>query len=175
MLASRWVERFAPLVKESASVLDLACGGGRHGRLFLKAGHQVRFVDKNIEAVGDLSGKSGAQITQMDLEDGKDWPFAPDSFDAIVVTNYLYRAHLGAMLTSLKQDGVLIYETFGLGNDQFGRPRSPDFLLKPGELLKLVEGQLQVVAYEQGIEGEKVVQRICAIKAQGPQSLQSLL
>ncbi len=164
MQPSPWVSRFSNLIRKDSCVLDLACGAGRHGRLFLEKGCRVWFVDKNIDKLDDLSDQGRATLVQKDLEDGQDWSFDDKAFDAIVVTNYLYRPHLSDMLNSLKPDGVLIYETFGMGNEEFGRPRSPDFLLKPGELLDVVQGRLSVVAYEHGIEGEKVVQRICAVK-----------
>ncbi len=163
MSPSNWITRFAHLV--NGNVLDLACGSGRHGRLFLDTVDQVTFVDKNIEGVQDLVGRSGAVISERNLENGDPWSFDVEYFDAIIVTNYLYRPHLSDMLSSLKDGGVLLYETFALGNEKFGRPRSPDFLLKPGELLDLVDGKLQVIAYEHGIDGEKVVQRICAVKS----------
>lgn len=159
---SPWIKRFSSLVK--GEVLDLACGSGRHGRLFMELGNAVTFVDKNVADIQDLTGR--ATIIERDLEDGSSWSFEESCFDVIVVTNYLYRPHLSDMLTSLKDGGVLLYETFALGNEQFGRPRSPDFLLKPGELLELASATLQVIAYEHGIDGEKVVQRICAVKSE---------
>lgn len=171
MQPSNWVLRFAPLIKQGACVLDLACGAGRHGRVFLNQGCLVQFVDKDITALSDLTRQDKAILTEMDLEDGRRWPFADAAFDAIVVTNYLYRPHLSNHLDSLKSGGVLIYETFAKGNEKFGRPKNPDFLLKEGELLTLVQGKLSVIAYEQGIDGEKVVQRICAIKETAPQTV----
>jgi len=164
MSPSSWIKRFSHLV--NGTVLDLACGGGRHGRLFLDLGHSVEFADQDVEGLGDLLNNDKALITEIDLEDGRDWPFEKMAYDGIVVTNYLYRPHLSQMLESLKQGGVLLYETFALGNEQFGRPRNPDFLLKPGELLELVDGKLQVIAFEHGIDGEKVMQRICAVKGE---------
>lgn len=165
MTPSPWIDRFASLVAPAGNVLDLACGSGRQGRVFLKQGHNVVFVDRQCSGVSDLSDHPRAEICVMDLEDGRDWPFKTDTFDAIVVTNYLYRPHLADMVSSLRTGGVLLYETFARGNERFGRPSNPDFLLKPGELLELVQGRLQVVAFEQGQDGEKVVQRLCAVRS----------
>jgi len=165
MTPSAWIKRFAPLVAPAGNVLDLACGGGRQGRLFLEQDHDVVFVDRDCSGVSDLSGHHRAQICEMDLEDGRNWTFEAGMFDAIVVTNYLYRPHLIDMLDSLRNNAVLLYETFAVGNERFGRPRNPDFLLRPGELLELVQGRLQVVAFEQGRDGDKVVQRICAVRS----------
>ncbi|WP_135074783.1 class I SAM-dependent methyltransferase [Terasakiella sp. SH-1] len=175
MEPSLWIKRFSSLVESGGKVLDVACGGGRHGRLFLQQGHSVVFIDKNIEKLHDLAQHERADIREMDLEDGKIWPFESRAYDAIIVTNYLYRPHLNAMVGSLKEGGILLYETFAVGNEQFGRPRSPDFLLQAGELLELVQGRLQVVAYEHGIDGEKVVQRLCAVHSAAPEMLNPVL
>lgn len=165
MTPSAWISRFSPLVVPEGKVLDLACGGGRQGRLFLIQDHNVLFVDRDCSGVSDLSDHHRAEICEMDLEDGRPWPFETGAFDAILVTNYLYRPHLVDLLGSLRRGGVLLYETFAVGNERFGRPRNPDFLLKPGELLELVQGRLQVVAFEQGRDGDKVIQRICAARS----------
>lgn len=165
--ASPWIKRFHGLVEDRGEVLDLACGAGRHGRLFLERDHPVVFVDQNTEKVNDLVGNELATVMEIDLENGSSWPFEEGRFAAICVTNYLYRPHFEFLLKSLKPGGVLLYETFALGNEHFGRPRSPDFLLKSGELLDLVHGRLQVVAYEHGIWDAdtvpRVIQRVCAV------------
>ena len=153
---SPWVRRFAPLVAEGGQILDLACGGGRHARLFLEQGHRVLCVDKNTDAVADLSTNPKIEILTLDLEtdapvfDG-DGPLAGRTFDGIVVCNYLFRPHLHALIDVLAPGGLLIYETFARGNERFNRPRNPDHLLKSGELLDLVKDRLQVVAFEHGL------------------------
>lgn len=171
---SPWVMRFATLLPDGGMVLDVACGGGRHARALLERGHALTVVDKDTTYVGDLSGR--AEILTADLEDGSPWPFAGRTFDGVVVTNYLYRPLFPALAAALRDGGVLVYETFARGNEQFGRPRNPAHLLEPGELLGAFPG-LQVVAYETGIEdgrcGRKVVERICCVKAQEPVALPS--
>lgn len=164
---STWVARFAPLIA-SGEVLDLACGGGRHARLLAGLGHPVLAVDRDA---GSLAKAAGEAITTalIDLEDGAAWPFAPDRFSGIVVTNYLHRPLFPHMLRSLAPGGVLIYETFALGNEQFGKPSSPLFLLRPGELLEFAAAAaMRVVAFEDGyVERPRpaCVQRLCAVKA----------
>jgi SAM-dependent methyltransferase len=165
--ASPWVARFAPLAAAGGSVLDVACGGGRHCRLFLARGHAVTGIDRDVAATQAPS----AELIAADLEDGSPWPLAGRRFNAVVVTNYLWRPLFPAVLAALAEGGVLIYETFALGNEAFGRPRNPDHLLARGELLRLAAG-LTVVAFEDGIiENRAVVQRLCAVKGAGPVAL----
>jgi SAM-dependent methyltransferase len=154
-----------PLVKDG-DVLDLACGSGRHTRLFAARGLQVVALDRHA---GHLAQLAGPNITTLehDLEtDGSTWPFEAGRFAAIVVTNYLHRPLFADLSRSLRPDGILIYETFAQGNQAFGKPSNPDFLLAPGELLALAaDGGLQVLAYEDGhVERPHPaqVQRLCA-------------
>ncbi|AWK86173.1 class I SAM-dependent methyltransferase [Azospirillum thermophilum] len=169
---SPWIARFAPLVAARGPVLDLACGGGRHLRLFHTLNHPVVGIDRDLRPVADLAGTPEVELLEADLEAdleaGASWPLpAERRFAGIVVTNYLHRPLFPAILEALAPGGVLLYETFAVGNARFGRPSSPDFLLRNGELLELARGRLQVVAYEHGeVASPKaaVVQRICAVK-----------
>lgn len=166
---SPWVTRFAPLVAAGGPVLDLACGGGRHARLFLARGHKVTATDLDLRGVADLRGTAGLTLLQADLE-GAPWPesdLGSGRFAGIVVTNYLHRPLFPHLLGALAPGGVLLYETFARGNERFGRPSSPAFLLQPGELLELARPGLQVVAYEHGVVASPkaaVVQRLCAVR-----------
>jgi SAM-dependent methyltransferase len=162
--ASAWVERWAPLVP-TGEVLDLACGSGRHARLFAALGHDVVALDRDAAALAAAAGP-GIDTMQHDLEAGAAWPFAPGRFAGIVVTNYLHRPLMAQLLRSLAPGGVLIYETFALGNEAFGKPSNPAFLLAPGELLEhAAEAGLRVIAYEAGLVAQPkpaLVQRLCA-------------
>ncbi len=163
--ASAWVQRFASRVSSGGRVLDLACGSGRHSRLFLELGRPVLAVDRDLSRIRGLDVQGDFRTREIDLEDGSPFPFAPDSFDGVVVTNYLFRPILPQIVQAVAAGGVLIYETFALGNERFGRPSNPDFLLAPGELLDAVAGQLRVLAYEDLIVDTPkpaAVQRICA-------------
>lgn len=140
----------ATLVPQGGIVLDLACGGGRHGRWFLERGHPVVFVDRDVSGVTDLIDRDGAEILEMDLETEAGWPLGGWRFDAIVVVNYLWRPILPAIIAAIAPGGVLLYDTFALGNEVFGKPSNPDFLLKPGELRKAVAGQLAVKEFRDG-------------------------
>ena len=164
---SDWVQRWAHLLPPRACVLDLACGRGRHLRWLASLGHRVTGVDRDASALHSLS-EVGETIC-ADLE-SRPWPMPGRRFDAVVVTNYLWRALWPSILDSLNPGGVLIYETFASGNETVGKPSRPDFLLQPGELLRLC-APLRVVAFEDGFlpQPERFVQRIVAV-APGPES-----
>jgi SAM-dependent methyltransferase len=163
---SAWVVRFAPLIAPGAAVLDLASGRGRHARWLAARGMCVTAVDRDAAALADLSQCAGVVTRALDLEQAE-WPLEGERYDAIVVTNYLHRPTFAALLDTLAPDGLLLYETFAQGNEAFGRPSNPDFLLAPGELVERVRGRLVVVAFEQGhvhdSGREAVVQRIAAV------------
>jgi SAM-dependent methyltransferase len=165
---SAWVARFAPLVAPGAPVLDLACGGGRHARLFLELGHPVLAVDRHLTPLGALAGHPGLETLEFDLEIGGEAGEPPSffarRFGGLVVTNYLHRPLLEPLAAALAPGGVLIYETFALGNERFGKPSNPDFLLQEGELLRAYLGRLKIVAYEDVVVGTPrpaAVQRLC--------------
>ena len=163
--ASPWVARFAPLVPPGAPVLDLACGGGRHSRLFLARGHPVLAVDRDLSGLAGLASQAGLETLACDLEDGSVPPFFQRRFGGIVVTNYLFRPLFGPLAAALAPGGVLIYETFAVGNEQFGKPSNPHFLLYAGELLEAFQDRLEIVAYENVVVEEPkpaAVQRVCA-------------
>lgn len=147
-------------------MLDYACGNGRHARWLAEQGFQVEAVDRDVPSLESLEGLRGIRTRQADLESGP-WPYEGRRFDGVVVTNYHYRPRLPMLLELLGHGGVLIYETFMVGNERLGRPRNPAFLLREHELLGLVDCGFGVVAFEQGeVEYPKpaVVQRICAQK-----------
>lgn len=158
---SDWIRRWAPLVRPGGTVLDLACGTGRHLRWLAAQGFALTGVDRDAEVLAPLAGL--AQTLVADLEGGP-WPLAGRRFDAIVVTNYLWRPLFPQIRAALADDGVLLYETFADGHQALGRPTRPDFLLQPGELITLAAG-LRIVAYEAGRleDPPRVVQRIAAL------------
>ena len=166
--ASAWVQRWSHLVPLGASVLDLACGSGRHVRWFAQRGCRVTGVDRDAAAVAPLVEL--AEIVVADVESGP-WPIEGRSFDAVVVTNYLWRERLADVLASLAPGGVLIYETFATGNETIGKPSNPKFLLRSGELLQAAAG-LRVIAFEDGYEPapERFVQRIVAARGSPSQT-----
>jgi SAM-dependent methyltransferase len=160
---SGWVTRHVQLFKPHGRVLDVACGSGRHLRWLVAQGFDVTGVDRDHQALSALKG-TGQQVL-ADLESGP-WPFADQTFDAVVVTNYLWRPLLPAIGAALAPGGVLIYETFAHGQQTIGRPSRADFLLQPGELLRAFSG-LRVVAFEDGYEAAapRFVQRLVAVNA----------
>ncbi|HEY4472399.1 MAG TPA: methyltransferase domain-containing protein [Stellaceae bacterium] len=157
------MRRFAPLIRSGGHVLDLAAGSGRHTRLLLDMGFRVTAVDRDIAALQALTGDR-CTVRGIDLENGEAWALG-GGYDGIVVTNYLYRPLFAALKAALAPGGIVIYETFALGNERFGRPSNPDFLLRPGELLNAFAG-LAVIAFEQGEVSRPrpaMIQRIAAV------------
>jgi SAM-dependent methyltransferase len=164
---SAWVQRFAGLIRPGGSVLDVACGSGRHALWLAQQGHAVTGVDRDGAALLGLQGR--ITTLQADIENAA-WPLPGQVFDAVVVTNYLWRPLLPTLLASLAAGGVLIYETFADGQQLIGKPSRPDFLLQAGELLRVCAG-LRVLAFEDGFEegfegaAARYVQRIVAVAA----------
>jgi len=162
---SPWIVRFAPLVSAGARVLDLAAGHGRHALHLARLGARVVAVDRDAAALVSFAGTGGVETRVADVERDP-WPFAGERFDAIVVVRYLHRPLLAQLLAALADDGVLLYETFARGNEAYGKPSNPAFLLEPDELLALARERLTVVAFEQGrIGGNRpaVIQRLAAV------------
>ena len=166
---SPWLLRFAPLIRVNGTVLDLACGSGRHLRWLHAHGWRVCGVDRDEAAVAPL--RACAEIIVADLEHAA-WPLAGRQFDGVVVTHYLWRTLLPDIVAALAPGGVLIYETFAQGNESVGKPACADFLLAPGELLRAAQG-LRVVAYEDGFldAPARFVQRVAAVREGAPGGL----
>lgn len=174
---SLWVKRFLEEIPRSKGpIFDLACGSGRHTHLLLAAGFEVWAVDRDVDSLAALESL-GATCFNIDLEqEGFMWPFEAEQFAGIIVTNYLHRPLLASILSSLADQGVLIYETFATGNEQYGRPRNPDFLLRENELLehfvctKTAGWHQQCLAFEHTYVNqitEAIVQRICIRRLRG--------
>ena len=165
---SPWIARFHRLIRPGGRVLDLAAGAGRHTRLLRAQGYRVLAVDRDVAALrAGFAGDPGCEILAIDLETGA-WVLG-GGFDGIVVTNYLHRPLLPALAPALAPGGVLIYETFMAGNERFGKPSNPDFLLRPGELLELCRDGITALAFEQGVvttPRPAMRQRLAAIKGE---------
>ena len=159
---SDWVARWTHLIRPEGSVLDVACGNGRHVLYLASQGFHVTGVDRDAAAVEPL--RPHADILVADIENNP-WPLGERQFDAVVVTNYLWRPLWPHLVGALAPGGVWIYETFARGHERLGRPSRPEFLLKPGELLQASQG-LRVVAYEDGTLNTppRFIQRLCAVK-----------
>ncbi|MDE0240354.1 MAG: class I SAM-dependent methyltransferase [bacterium] len=163
--ASDWVRRFISLLPPAGDVLDLAAGSGRHTELLLAHGHRVTALDRDTGPLARFAGDERVTILECDLESGGAWPLAGRTFAGVIVTNYLWRPGLKDIVANTGPGGLLIYETFAVGNERFGRPRNPAFLLRPGELLEAVAGNLRVLAYEDLVVVDPrpaALQRLCA-------------
>ena len=164
---SAWVVRWAERLPPGGRVLDVASGSGRHARLLAARGHLVDAVDRDPTALSGLAGVPAVSTRCADLENGP-WPYADVLFAGVVVVNYLHRPLFPRLLSAMAPAGVLIYETFAAGNERYGRPSNPAFLLNAGELLDVVRGRLRVIAYEDLYVSEPkpaMIQRICAVNA----------
>jgi SAM-dependent methyltransferase len=149
---SPWIKemiaRFEP--DGSLRLLDLAAGGGRHSKHLLDLGYRVLAVDRDIAGLAWLAGRDGFEALACDLESGAPWPFAKERFAAVIVANYLHRPTLALTVSLVAPGGVLIYETFGTGNEKFGKPSNPDFLARPHEVAEAAAaGGLRVMVDEQ--------------------------
>ena len=165
--------RFAGLAREGTPVLDLACGEGRHARLFFERGHPVTVVDIDSSRLEELRGPPDLEIVEADLENAP-WPLPGRRFGVVVVANYLWRPLFPMILDAVDEGGLLLYETFALGNEAYGRPRNPYHLLQPGELIEAVRDRLQIVAYEHGYLEQPcpaIKQRLCAARSDRPLNL----
>lgn len=161
---SLWIQRWAHLIAPGSSVLDLACGAGRHMKHLASLGHPVLGVDRSEEALRAAS--AWGQTLQADIENGP-WPLENQQFGAVVVTHYLWRPLWPRIARAVQPGGVLLYETFAQGNETVGKPSRPDFLLSPGELLQVaMQNKLRVVAYEDGFlsDPDRFLQRLAAVR-----------
>jgi SAM-dependent methyltransferase len=161
--------RFADLISPGGTVLDVACGRGRNTWFFLQRGSPVVAIDRDISGLADLAEHSRVEAMESDLEDGRPFPLLDRQFAGVVCTNYLHRPLLPALVAAVAPGGALLYETFTEGHEHFGRPRRPEFLLRPGELLAAVADQLTVVAHEEVLvhrPGPALVQHLAAVRAE---------
>lgn len=165
---SQWVVEYTALIRKGGKVLDLACGSGRHATWLASQGYQVDAIDRDAQALVGMQGMPNINLSITDIETGN-WPSIDQRYDGIVVSRYLFRPLFSTLAHILNSDGVLIYETFMLGNESYGRPSNPDYLLLPDELKSVYAPLLKIHAFEQGKVEDPVpavTQRICAINSQ---------
>jgi SAM-dependent methyltransferase len=170
--ASEWViaHLARPPPGQRPTLLDVACGRGRNLFHGLQLGYTVTGVDRDLAGVTDLAAVGRVELVTADLEDGSPWPFGTRMFDVVIVTNYLHRPVLPAIVAAVAPSGCLIYETFAAGQALYGSPSNPDFLLGPGELLDTIVGKLMPVSYDHSklTQPDRLVQRIYAVGPDHP-------
>ena len=167
MVISNWVSENYYYIKKKGLILDLACGSGRHGRFLLEKWFDVVFLDRDTSQLDWVPEVFRSQVIKHDLESGTSWDFFPCSFDAVVVTNYLYRPIFPDLLSIIDEGGVLIYETFSKGNEIYGKPTNPNYLLEPEELIDLVRPTMRLISFKEGYSNEgkeSITQKIVAVK-----------
>lgn len=166
---AEWVQRYSRLIPKGGNVLDLACGNGRHTRFLLEEGYRVTAIDKDVSKLNELDSYEGLTKLEFDLEASNlsaKWPVGYKYFDGIVVVNYLYRPLFKDIIEALAANGVLIYQTFAVGNEVYGRPRNSDYLLKKKELLEVFGRVFTTVKFEHNFvdrPSPAIVQRICCV------------
>ena len=171
---SPWIVRYLQPARPGATALDVATGSGRHARLAHALGYTVTALDRDLSRVSDLAATPNITLLQSYLEDGALWPLNGQYFDVVIATNYLHRPILADIVASVAPNGLLLYETFAAGNERYGKPSNPNFLLRPGELLEAVRGRLTPVAFEHVTLDSSsgtpaaIVQRIVAVGSSHP-------
>lgn len=165
---SPWLLRWAHLLPPAARVLDVACGGGRHALWLAAQGHIVTGVDRDPLALEAL--RERVETCVADIESGL-WPWPGRQWDAVLITNYLWRPLWPTLREAVLPGGLLIHETFAVGNETVGKPARADFLLRPGELLS-VFADWRIVAFEEGFleSPARFVQRVVAHRPQSGDS-----
>lgn len=142
-LLSQYMQKIA-LACDTAPALDLACGTGRNGLCLLASDIPVVFADRDSQNLEQIKRHLTAQpckrqremsrFWQVDLEIPGTHPLAGETFGVIMVFRYLHRPLLEGIKKAVIPGGLVIYETFTVEQARIGRPRNPDFLLRPGEL-----------------------------------------
>ena len=133
-----------------APALDLACGSGRNGLYLLANDIPVVFADRDRSSLEKIRQQLAAdypgeqrdrcRLWQVDLEAPGARPLDGVRFGALAVFRYLHRPLMEAIKNAVVPGGLVIYETFTLEQAALGRPRNPDFLLRPGELCDTFNG-----------------------------------
>jgi len=161
---SAWVTRWLPAVPQGGTLLDVACGRGRHIGAAVERGYRVTAIDRD-QSANAFAGNAAVELIEADLETPAGWPLGGRRFDGVIVVNYLHRPILAAIAAAVSPAGALLYETFAVGNEAFGRPRNPDFLLRPGELLTATAPALMPIAFEtvRLTDPDRLVQRLLAV------------
>ena len=162
---SPWIARYLASSRPGQTALDVATGSGRHVHHARSLGYRVTAIDRDLSKLSNLAGDPDVSLIQADLEDGSPWPLPGATFNAVIVTNYLHRPLFPALIAAVAPDGLLLYETFAIGNERLGKPSNPNFLLRPGELLEAVRGHLTPVAFQHTTLNNpaRIVQRIVAV------------
>ena len=123
-------------------------------------------VDKNNEFLNNLKSSMNIKTICQDLENQQKWSFSDNKFKVVLVTNYLFREKLNAIFSLVDLNGYIIYETFAIGNEKYGRPSNPNYLLKKNELLLFKPDNFDTIEFFEGLKIENskksIVQRLFA-------------
>ena len=146
---SAWFTWHAGVIRPQSRVLDVACGRGRHAIAAASLGAAVTAVDADAERIA--AGRRAARGLPIEWAraDLGTFPLPPRAFDVVMVFNYLDRSRMPELRETVKPGGYLLCETFLEAQREHGwGPTSDDHLLKPAELLRLVEPFEVILARE---------------------------
>ena len=163
-----WLIENIGLLPRGRSVLDVASGRGRHALYLAAAGWSVHAVDRDAEALAALraaaQGLCGPVTTEtLDLETSPPPSLGVERYGGALVFNYLHRPLMPAIVEAVAPGGVLVYETFTVGQARRGRPTNPAFLLADGELGTLIAPLAVLRAREGDVDGN-LVSSIVAVR-----------
>ena len=153
-------------ISKKNNILDFASGNGRHAINLVKSYSRITAIDKDVNKLNLYKNTENINTICFDLETDEEWPLGKESFDVIIVTNYLYRPRIKELTSLLKKDGFLFYETFAVGNEKYGKPTNPAYLLKKRELINIFKNKFEIIYYFQGkVVSDKIsiIQR-CSLK-----------
>ena len=138
-------------INEKINLLDFASGNGRNCIHLSKKNIIVTAIDKDQEKLNKYKNFENINTICFDLETAEKWPLFREYYDVIIVVNYLYRPKIKKLISLLKKDGFLFYETFSLGNEKYSSPKNPNFLLKNRELLDIFSNELLPLSFYEGV------------------------
>ena len=152
--------------KRKIQILDFASGNGRNSVHLAGKNRNITAIDKDNMKLVQYDHFEYIKTICFDLETNQNWPFKQKYYDIIIVVNYLYRPKIKEIMKLLKNGGYLFYETFSVGNEIYGSPKNPNFLLKDKELLNLFSKENEILSYFNGkvIEEKVSIKQRCLIK-----------
>ncbi len=128
--------------------LDVASGAGRNSIYLATNGFEVEAIDISQIALNELEKKGFDNIT-CKLVDLDEYEIPKNSYDFIIMTNFLDRNLIPKLKTALKKDGILFIETYMYDEINEKPPSNPDFLLQKDELKSFFDNKFEILDYDE--------------------------